>query len=151
MQNCSFTGEIIATGSYVGGIAGGGYSGSMWGVASAPNTPCANIENCYVDAKITGKDCVGGILGGEEGSTQAWGKAYVRNNCFAGQVNATDGNAGGIIGYMNCLLYTSTQKDIDLWEDCCARAIVAAGGSEEDVCQVCYGYGLFTGCLLYTS
>ena len=38
-----------------------------------------------------------------------------------------------------------TQKDIDLWEDCCARAIVAAGGSEEDVVQVCYGYGLFTG------
>ena len=38
-----------------------------------------------------------------------------------------------------------TQKDIDLWEECCARAIVAAGGSEEDVVQVCYGYGLFTG------
>ena len=38
-----------------------------------------------------------------------------------------------------------TQKDIDLWEDCCARAIVAAGGTKEDVVQVCYGYGLFTG------
>ena len=38
-----------------------------------------------------------------------------------------------------------TQHDIDLWEDCCARAIVAAGGSEEDVCHVAYGYGLFTG------
>lgn len=38
-----------------------------------------------------------------------------------------------------------TQHDIDLWEDCCARAIVAAGGTNEDVCQVCYGYGLFTG------
>ena len=38
-----------------------------------------------------------------------------------------------------------TQNDIDLWEDCCARAIVAAGGTEEDVCQVAYGYGLFTG------
>ena len=38
-----------------------------------------------------------------------------------------------------------TQKDIDLWEDCCARAIVAAGGTNEDVCQVAYGYGLFTG------
>ena len=38
-----------------------------------------------------------------------------------------------------------TQHDIDLWEECCARAIVAAGGSKEDVCQVCYGYGLFTG------
>ena len=38
-----------------------------------------------------------------------------------------------------------TQHDIDLWEDCCARAIMAAGGSNEDVVQVCYGYGLFTG------
>ncbi len=38
-----------------------------------------------------------------------------------------------------------TQADIDLWEDCCARAIVAAGGTDEDVCQVSYGYGLFTG------
>ncbi len=38
-----------------------------------------------------------------------------------------------------------TQHDIDIWEECCARAIVAAGGTDEDVCQVCYGYGLFTG------
>ena len=38
-----------------------------------------------------------------------------------------------------------TQHDIDLWDECCARAIVAAGGSDEDVVQVCYGYGLFTG------
>ncbi len=38
-----------------------------------------------------------------------------------------------------------TQNDVDLWEDCCARAIMAAGGTEEDVCQVAYGYGLFTG------
>ncbi len=38
-----------------------------------------------------------------------------------------------------------TQHDIDLWEDCCARAIVAAGGTKDDVCQVSYGYGLFTG------
>ena len=38
-----------------------------------------------------------------------------------------------------------TQHDIDLWEECCARAITAAGGTNEDVCQVSYGYGLFTG------
>jgi len=38
-----------------------------------------------------------------------------------------------------------TKEDIDLWEDCCARAITAAGGTKEDVCQVSYGYGLFTG------
>ncbi|MCI8442171.1 MAG: phenylacetate--CoA ligase [Provencibacterium sp.] len=38
-----------------------------------------------------------------------------------------------------------TQHDIDLWDECCARAIVAAGGTKEDVVHVCYGYGLFTG------
>ena len=38
-----------------------------------------------------------------------------------------------------------TQHDVDLWEDCCARAIVAAGGTREDVVHVAYGYGLFTG------
>ncbi len=38
-----------------------------------------------------------------------------------------------------------TQHDLDLWEDCCARAIMAAGGTKEDVVHVCYGYGLFTG------
>lgn len=38
-----------------------------------------------------------------------------------------------------------TQHDLDLWEDCCARAIVAAGGTKEDVVHVSYGYGLFTG------
>ena len=38
-----------------------------------------------------------------------------------------------------------TQHDIDLWEECCARAITAAGGTDESVCQVSYGYGLFTG------
>ena len=38
-----------------------------------------------------------------------------------------------------------TQHDIDLWDDCCARAIMAAGGTNEDVCHVSYGYGLFTG------
>ncbi len=38
-----------------------------------------------------------------------------------------------------------TQHDLDLWEDCCARAIMAAGGTKEDVVHVSYGYGLFTG------
>lgn len=38
-----------------------------------------------------------------------------------------------------------TQHDVDLWDECCARALVAAGATNEDVVQVCYGYGLFTG------
>jgi len=38
-----------------------------------------------------------------------------------------------------------TGHDLELWEDICARAIVAAGGTDEDILQVAYGYGLFTG------
>lgn len=38
-----------------------------------------------------------------------------------------------------------TQHDLDLWSDCCARSIVAAGGTKDDVIHVGYGYGLFTG------
>ena len=38
-----------------------------------------------------------------------------------------------------------TEHDLALWDDICARAIVAAGGTRDDIVQVCYGYGLFTG------
>ncbi|MGN0399405.1 MAG: phenylacetate--CoA ligase family protein [Blautia sp.] len=38
-----------------------------------------------------------------------------------------------------------TQHDLDLWEECCARALAAAGATNEDVVHVSYGYGLFTG------
>lgn len=55
------------------------------------------------------------------------------------RIHSTSGTTGRrVIAYY-------TQGDIDIWEECCARAIVAAGGSNEDVLQVAYGYGLFTG------
>ena len=38
-----------------------------------------------------------------------------------------------------------TQKDIDAWTEMTARAVTAAGGGRDDVVQVTYGYGLFTG------
>lgn len=38
-----------------------------------------------------------------------------------------------------------TQEDLDIWDTCCARAIVAAGGTKDDVVHISYGYGLFTG------
>ena len=59
------------------------------------------------------------------------------NDCV--RIHSTSGTTGKrVVAFY-------TQHDVDLWEDCCARAIVAAGGTEEDVVQVAYGYGLFTG------
>jgi len=55
------------------------------------------------------------------------------------RIQSTSGTTGKrVIAYY-------TQHDIDLWDDCCARALVAAGADKEDVVQICYGYGLFTG------
>lgn len=55
------------------------------------------------------------------------------------RIQSTSGTTGKrVIAYY-------TQHDIDLWEDCCARALVAVGADREDVVQVSYGYGLFTG------
>ena len=55
------------------------------------------------------------------------------------RIQSTSGTTGKrVIAYY-------TQHDVDLWEDCCARALVAAGADREDVVQVSYGYGLFTG------
>ncbi|MBR4711619.1 MAG: phenylacetate--CoA ligase [Clostridia bacterium] len=55
------------------------------------------------------------------------------------RIHSTSGTTGKrVIAYY-------TQHDIDLWDDCCARAITAAGGTDEDVVQVAYGFGLFTG------
>lgn len=59
------------------------------------------------------------------------------NDCV--RIHSTSGTTGKrVVAFY-------TQHDVDLWEDCCARAIVAAGGNEEDVVHVAYGYGLFTG------
>ena len=59
------------------------------------------------------------------------------NECV--RIHSTSGTTGKrVMAYY-------TQHDIDLWEDCCARALTAVGATNEDVCQVAYGYGLFTG------
>ena len=55
------------------------------------------------------------------------------------RIHSTSGTTGKrVVAYY-------TKEDIDLWNTCVARALVAADISDEDVVQVCYGYGLFTG------
>ena len=55
------------------------------------------------------------------------------------RVHASSGTTGKqiVVGY--------TQKDLDMWADCMARQICATGGTKDDIVQVSYGYGLFTG------
>ncbi|TAL32437.1 MAG: phenylacetate--CoA ligase [Spirochaetes bacterium] len=50
--------------------------------------------------------------------------------------SGTTGNAT-VVGY--------TKNDIEVWAEVMARTIACAGGSEKDMVQVAYGYGLFTG------
>ncbi len=55
------------------------------------------------------------------------------------RIHASSGTTGKqtVVGY--------TKHDIDIWSECAARALVAAGGEENDYVHVSYGYGLFTG------
>lgn len=55
------------------------------------------------------------------------------------RVHASSGTTGKatVVGY--------TKKDIDIWAECVARAFAQAGLNRDDVIQVAYGYGLFTG------
>lgn len=55
------------------------------------------------------------------------------------EIHSTSGTTGRrVIAYY-------TKKDVELWHQCCARALAAAGATNEDIVQVAYGYGLFTG------
>lgn len=116
IQNCSFTGTVIATGNYVGGILGSGYN--AW---SAPNSPLATVRNCFVSGSITGTDKIGGITGGEPGVVQAWGNGAgdIVDNVFYGTITATgEGKfVGGVIGYMQSLNKNNWVSDNYYCED----------------------------------
>ena len=63
--------------------------------------------------------------------------AVPRRDCV--RIHSTSGTTGKrVIAYY-------TEADLALWSDCVARAITAADCGPEDVCQISYGYGLFTG------
>ena len=55
------------------------------------------------------------------------------------RIHSTSGTTGKrVVAYY-------TREDLELWDTCVARALCAADITDEDVVQVCYGYGLFTG------
>lgn len=55
------------------------------------------------------------------------------------RLHASSGTTGKqiVVGY--------TENDLDIWAECCARALTAAGATNKDFMHVSYGYGLFTG------
>ena len=57
------------------------------------------------------------------------------------RIHASSGTTGKptVVGY--------TRRDLDVWSDCVARLCAAVGVTDEDVAQISFGYGLFTGAL----
>lgn len=57
------------------------------------------------------------------------------------RIHASSGTTGKptVVGY--------TKRDLDTWSDCMARLVTAAGATDEDIVQIAFGYGLFTGAL----
>lgn len=57
------------------------------------------------------------------------------------RIHASSGTTGKptVVGY--------TKRDLDIWSDCIARLCTAVGVTGEDMIQISFGYGLFTGAL----
>lgn len=57
------------------------------------------------------------------------------------RVHASSGTTGKptVVGY--------TKKDLETWTECVTRIAVMGGATSEDVAQICFGYGMFTGAL----
>lgn len=57
------------------------------------------------------------------------------------RIHASSGTTGKptVVGY--------TKKDLETWAECVARLAVMGGARSDDVCQICFGYGMFTGAL----
>jgi phenylacetate-CoA ligase len=55
------------------------------------------------------------------------------------RIHASSGTTGKatVVGY--------TRKDLDIWAECVARCLSMAGVTKDDIIQIAYGYGLFTG------
>ena len=55
------------------------------------------------------------------------------------RIHASSGTTGKatVVGY--------TRKDLSIWSECVARCLTMAGVTKDDIIQVAYGYGLFTG------
>jgi phenylacetate-CoA ligase len=57
------------------------------------------------------------------------------------RIHASSGTTGKptVVGY--------TRKDMKTWTECVSRIAVMGGASDEDIAQICFGYGMFTGAL----
>lgn len=100
ISSSSFSGAVIATGNYAGGILGSGYTGTGWGFSGNGAVP--TVKNCTVTGTVQGGDYVGGIFGAELGVLQCWenGMGAITGNTFEGTLSSSGDYVGGIIGYM---------------------------------------------------
>ena len=57
------------------------------------------------------------------------------------RIHASSGTTGKptVVGY--------TEQDVEMWATCVARLCAAGGATNEDIAQISFGYGLFTGAL----
>lgn len=57
------------------------------------------------------------------------------------RIHASSGTTGKptVVGY--------TKRDLEMWTECVSRIAAMGGATKQDVAQICFGYGMFTGAL----
>ena len=79
VTECYSTGSVTGPGNYVGGLVGWNWGGT--------------VTECYSTGSVTGVNCVGGLVGENEGLTAAVTECY-----STGSVNGTTSRVGGLVG-----------------------------------------------------
>ncbi len=109
------------------------YAGGLIGQASYANT--VKVAGCYSSAAVSGPYRTGGLIGAVSGTN------FTLENCYAtGDVTASGGYAGGLIGYVSC----TGSYALDA-ENCYAAGTVT-GGTSYGFTYVYGNTGAFTNC-----
>ena len=133
VTGCTFDGTVEASGKNAGGIVGGGYENS-----TAPNGIHVSVNDCISSGTISGKENVGGILGGDEYIAQAWNGYTFKNNTFNGTVSGQT-NVGAIIGF-----YDSLNK----WDNISGNTFTHGCGADKGFGKV---WIVDTNCTIHTA
>lgn len=104
--------EIVGNGDYVGGIEGSAADGNRY-------------QNAVINTTITGNNNVGGVIGGQTGTSNL--NIYL--NTVNATINANGSNAGGVYGYYNNKANTQNNKITSMYRNIVENSTITAASN----------------------
>ncbi len=122
--DCHSTATVLGTGSNCGGLAGINVGYCRW---EDENCQRSTISNCYAAGKVDGNDCVGGLVGKNDGGI---------NQCYStGAVSGTGWGVGGLVG-SNAAQWGEGVVTGSVWDRQTSGRTESAGGTGKTTAEM---------------